>query len=564
MLFETLGAVSDLGRLSEIASVLVRYGFRDFVERSGIRALLERAGAKIHWQPFASDSATTTPARVRRALEELGPTFVKFGQLLASRHDLLPHEWTAELGSLHASVTPVPFERLRDQLEADLGGKPNAIFARFEETPLAAGSIAQVHAATAHDGSDLVVKIRRPGVDKTIFADLRLMARLARVLEDEGGEIRRFRPVRVVREFARTMRAELDFATEARNLRTLQRNLESMDGVVLPEVIDPLVRERLLVMTRLRGLSAAEWLESQSIGRHRDQPFDSRAVAHVGADVVLQMVFGDGFYHADPHPGNLMFLEDGRLGLLDFGQVGRLSESRRRQLVQLLAGVLARDEERAVDVLLEWAPGASTDVDALAADVRAFIDRYHGVELDNLDVARLLMDVSEIVRENELFLPADISVLIKVFVTLEGLGRALDPEFRLSTHIEPAARRLERDLLSKRGLMRRGVRDLRSLMIQLPTDLRRLLTRVRRGEVHLELDMKRLDRFGNQISSSANRLTIGMITAALIVGTAIAMTIDSGPKIFGMPALGLLGFLCSVTIGVGLLWSIARSSHRKF
>lgn len=555
MLGETLGVISDLGRLRDIAGVLIRHGLGDFLQRSGIRAVLEKAGAKLHWKALESIADLSTAERVRRALEELGPTFVKLGQLLASRPDLLPPDWVEELGRLHARVTPLEFEQLLPQLIEDLGVHPDEAFASFDREPLAAGSIAQVHAATSKDGADIVVKIRRPGIGKKIDADLRLMARLARALDDEGSELRRYRPRMIARDFARTMRAELDFGVEARNMQTVARNLAGQAELVVPEVDSRFVRARLLVMTRLRGLSAADWLAGDRSG-----DFDARLVAQVGADAVLQMVFGDGLYHADPHPGNLMFLSDGRLGLLDFGQVGHLSESRRRDLLQFLGSVVDRDEERAVDVLLSWSGDGEPDIDALTADVRAFVDRYYGVELHDMDVRRLLFDVSEIVRENDLALPADVALLIKVFVTLEGLGCALDPSFKFSERIEPAARELRRQLTSPRAVLRRGARDIRSILLQLPSDLRGLMTRARRGDLRVEMDLKRLERFGRQMTQSANRMTVGMITAALIVGTSIAMTIDRGPTIFGIPALGLIGFVLSAAIGVGLLWSIARNS----
>lgn len=558
MIFETIGAVGDLKRLSSIAGVLLRFGFRDLFERSGLRRALEKAGVRPDIAKSESSTLESTPARVRAALEELGPTFVKLGQALASRSDLLPPEWTAELSRLHAHVTALPFDALRAQVQEDLGTDIEAAFASFDEEALAAGSMAQVHAATMHDGTDVVVKLRRPGIDKTVHADLRLLARLARFLEDEGGELRRLRPTRIVRDFARTMRAELDFRSEARNLALIARNLEAVDAVVLPRVISAFTRERLLVMTRLRGTSAADWLSGL-----RDVAFDARAMASLGTDVVLRMVFEDGVFHADPHPGNLLFLDTGRLGLLDFGQVAHLSEARRRDLLRILLGVASRDEDTIIDVLLEWSPGNDCEVDVLAGDVRAFIDRYYGAELQDLDVERLLLDLSEMVRENDLYLPADVAILVKVFLLLEGLGRALDPGFRLSSHIEPLARGLERRLLSKRSLMRRGANELRSLLMDLPRDVDRVLKRLRRGKLRLELDLERLEHFGERISSSANRLTIGMITAALIIGTAIAMTIDAGPRIFGIPALGLVGFVFSIVLGLGLLWSIWQSTRRR-
>ena len=557
MLLEALIAVGDLGRLREIAVVLVEHGFGDFVQRTGIRRALARAGQALHLRkagPLPAD--VSTACRARQALEALGPTFVKLGQLLASRPDLLPPDWIEELSTLHAHVTAVPYEEIREQIETDLGMLPERAFATFSREALAAGSIAQVYAATLHDGREVVVKVRRPDIAERVAADLRLLARVAQILQQEDSDIRRFRPRQIVRDFTRMMRSELDLRTEAQNLSRITRNLGERDDLVLPVEIETWTRERMLVMTRVPGLSAADWLAGK-----RDERVDPAGLASAGAQIVMQMVFGDGIYHADPHPGNLVFLSDGRVGLLDFGQVGRLSDARRLELVKLIGAVIDRNEEAAVDVLLDWAEGGSPDQYELTADVRAFVDRYDGVPLDQLDVAGMLLDVTSIVRENDLALPSEVAMLIKVFLTLEGLGTALDPQFRLTDQIDPAARDLLRRTTSPRAILRRGIRDTRAMLRQLPTDLRALVTKARRGQFRLEMDLQRLDRFGSQLERSANRITMGMITASLIIGTAIAMTAQRGPTLWGWPALGLFGFLCSAGVGVLLLWSIWRSQR---
>ena len=556
MLLEAFIAVSDLGRLREIAGVLIKYGFGDLLHRSDLRRVLAKAGHKLHLRKSAEVTEVSSVVRARQALEELGPTFAKLGQLLASRPDLLAPEWVQEFSRLHSQVSVVPFAEIRPQLEQDLGVAPEQAFARFDPRPVAAGTIAQVYRAQLHDGREVAVKVRRPGIAETVTADLRLLQRLVGVLEQEEGELRRFRLRQVVREFARIMRNELDFRIESRNLESISQYLADRDDVVLPEVVDTWTRERVLVMTWLDGCSAAAWLAGD-----RSAAFDPQALARNGADIVLQMVFGDGLYHGDPHPGNLLFLPDGRIGLLDFGQVGRLSESRRRELMQLLFAVTKRDEEAVVDILLTWGEGGSPDLYELTADVRAFIGRYEGVSLARLSASALLLDVTALIRENDLALPSDLAMLIKLCLTLEGLGRALHPEFNLSDHLEPAVRQMLQRFGSPRAVLRRNLGSLRAILLHLPSDLRSLFTRARRGELRLELDLKRLERFSQQINRGANRLTVGMITAALIIGTAIAMTTDRGPTIFGLPAMGLLGFLCSAAIGMSLLWSILRSGR---
>jgi len=557
MLIDVLIAAEDLGRLREITGALVQFGFEGVAQRMGLLGLLQRAGKVLHWERARSVREQTTERRARLALESLGPTFVKLGQVLATRGDLLPPEWVDELSLLQSRVAALPFEELRPQLVEDLGGPPEAVFTDLELEPLAAGSIAQVHRARLPDGREVILKIRRPGIDKKVTADLRLLERLAEILENEVTELRRYRPRQVVRQFAMTLKSELDLTIEGRNTRRIAANLEEVEDLVIPEVFDELTRPRLLVQSFVDGLSADDWIRGE-----RPEGLDPARVAGIGADVVLRMVFLDGLYHADPHPGNVLFLEGGRVGLLDFGMVGRLSEERRQQFALLLAAVIDRDEDGLVDTLLEWSDGEDTDLDGLKQECIAFLDSYSGRDLKDLDVASMLRDVTRVVRHHDLRLPADVAMLIKVFLTLEGFGRRLDPTFSLDAHVTPLARRMMRRIHSPRRVLARNWRDLRRLLLALPRDLRKVVRRARRGGFRIELDLRRLEDFGRQLDRSANRVTVGMVTSALIIGTSIAMTIDTGPRLLGFPLLGLLGFAVSFAIGLMLLWSILRSGNR--
>ena len=556
MLLKALVAARDLGRLNEIAGVLIRHGFGDLVHRTGVVALLEATGRALRIERIKDLPTLSAPERMRNVLEELGPTFVKLGQVLASRPDLLPPDWMAEFSKLHEDVATVPFETLRGQIERALGATIGDVFATLDTEPLAAGSIAQVHRATLPDGRDVVLKIRRPGIDGEVSADLRLLERFAEVLETEVQEVRRYHPRRIAKQFGRTMRAELDLSMEARSLRQIAENLAEQSEVVVPEVIEPWASKRLLVLSFVAGTSAAEWMRGA-----RPEGVDPVELMGVGARALLDMIFVHGLYHADPHPGNVLFLPGSRIGLLDFGMIGRLSEDRRREFVELLGAVADHDENAVVDVLLAWSDGSATDLDFLTQDARAFLDRYHGVPLGALDVTAMLRDIADIVRENDLALPSDVAMLVKVFITLEGLGRALDPDFDMAEHLEPAARRMIKRLHNPVTVANRGLREIKKVLLSLPKDVRSLLMRARRGGMRIELDLKRLDEFGHQLDRSANRLTGGIVTAALIVGSAIVMTVDQGPKLLGFPLFALLGFVSSFGLGLVLLLSVIRSGR---
>ena len=556
MLLEALNTARDLGRLHEIASVLLRHGLGDIVTRLGLAGVLERAGRALHVS-VGKSSTLSTEQRVRQALEDLGPTFVKVGQLLSGRSDLLPPHWADELARLQERVGPVPFAEIEAQLTEDLGKAPDEVFADLDREPLAAASIAQVHTATLPDGTAVVLKVRRPDIEDTVEADLRLLARLAESLEENVPELRRYRPRSLARQFASSLRQELDLAREGRSAQRIAANLADRPSVVVPRVYGRWSCRRLLVMDRLDAPSAGEWLRQGRPGE-----VDAAAVAREGARAVLHMVFIDGLYHADPHPGNVLVLPDGRLGMLDFGMVGHLSESRRTEFLELLMGITARRPDDVADILLGWSREGDVDVDQLVHDCNAFIDRYEGVPLQQLEATALLADIGTVLRDNDLFLPLDVAMLLKVFVTLDGLGRQLDPDFVTTAHVEPFAERALRQSHSPVRVLRRNSRELLRLLRGLPDDLRRLVRSARRGRLKLDVGLDDLQTFGRQLDHSANRVTMGLITAALIVGTSIALTVDAGPQLFGLPFFALMGFVSSVAVGLALLWSIARSGRR--
>ena len=560
-MWESLGTVRDLGRLQEIAGVLIRYGFGDMVRRIGMSAALERTGRMLHWDDPEAMAHMAPPERVRRALEDLGPTFVKLGQVMATRVDLLTPEWTTELGKLQNAVPALPFAQVRPQLVEDLGADPEAVFERLEETPLAAASLAQTHRAWLADGSAVVLKVRRPGIRDTVEADLRLMARLAEIVEERAPDLRRYHPAEVVQQFSASLRRELDFAAEGRNAERIAANFAGHDEVVVPRVYWEWTSERLNVQECLQGIAGTDLAAVDAAGLDRAQ------LAATGAGIVLKMVLEDGFFHADPHPGNIFYLPDGRIGVIDFGMVGRVSEQRRFQIVQLLHGLVERESAPVADVLMEWGEGGGeVDEARLQADVGAFVDQYRGVPLKDLHMGLMLTDVTTILRDNGLSLPPDLALMIKAFLTLEGMGRQLDPDFDMAGAARPFLQRVVLQRYSPRTLLKRGRRtalDAMELVGDLPRELRRLLRTARRGRLHMQVEVTSLKAFGEQVDRAANRLTMGVITAALVVGSSIVMnSAGGGVSSRWLLALGVLGFVGAGLIGLWILLSIWRSGRR--
>ncbi|MBU1394582.1 MAG: phosphotransferase [Gammaproteobacteria bacterium] len=556
MLWETISVVRDLPRLHEIASVMIRYGWGDLVRVLGISGALERAGRVMNWHSTSEISRLDAPVRIRRALEELGPTFVKLGQLLATRVDMFPPQWIAEFEKLHSQVPAVPYDILYPELLAALKGEPGEIFAEFSAQPLAAASIAQVHRAILKDGMPVIVKVRRPGIEGVIRADLRILEHAARLLESEMPDSRRYDPVHIVSQFRRSLNRELDLAKEARNIDQFARRFADDPLVKIPRVYWEFTNDRVNVQEEIVGLAGVAPDKLRAAG------LDPKLLAARGADTVLRMVLEHGYFHADPHPGNILFLPDNRIGVIDFGMVGMLTHHRRNQIVDMLHALTRKDEQAMLQVMLDWGGDALSDEDRLAYDVAELMQNYDDLQLKDVKLGALLNDVTALLRDNNLVLPADLTLLFKTLITLEGLGQQLDPEFHMIDQVTPFVERIIQQRYTPQALLARGRKSMREafeVVADLPRDLQHLVRDMRRGRVRVDLDLKRLDHFGHQLDSASNRLTMGILTASLVVGSSIIMTVEGGPQLFGLPLFGLLGFLIAFFNSLWIIFSIWRS-----
>ncbi len=553
MLRATLGVMRDLPRLHEITSVLIRHGLGDVVRRLGIANVLERAGQILSWRA-ASESERLAPAqRVRLALEELGPTFVKLGQVMATRVDLFPPSWIAEFEKLHSEVAPVPFEGLLPEVERTLGCPHAQVFRELDPMPLASASIAQVHRAWLLDGTPVVLKIRRPGIRTKIEADLRLLFNIADLIDSEMPEARRYQPKQIAAQFARSLERELDLAREARNIERFGKNFEGNAFIVIPRVYRQWTSEVMNVQEFIDGVPATDQAAVAAAG------FDRRLLAARGAEAVLKMILVDGFFQADPHPGNVFYLPGNRLVMIDFGMVGRLTPTRRNQVVDLFAGVAQMNQEPMIDVLLDWAGDANVDEAKLAADVSELVFEYEGVPLKDVRLAALLKQFAGIIREHSIVMPSDLTLMFKAMITMEGLGRQYDPGFHVVDHLQPMLRRVLTERHRPDEMMRRGrntLTDFVNLVGDIPRDIARLVRDARRGKIRIDLDLKRLDQFGRQLHRTIDRATMGIMTASLVIGSAIVMNVPDGPVVLGIPVLTAVGFMGYVTAFINSVWVI--------
>ncbi|AKS42099.1 ABC1 kinase family protein [Wenzhouxiangella marina] len=556
MLWQALSAARDLGRVQDIAAVLVRYGFGDVVQRIGMAGALEGAGKVLHWKRAEELARLKPPERVRRVMEELGPTFVKLGQVLATRVDLFGPEWLSEFSQLQDKAPMVDWAEIEAQLTEDLGAPPDEIFSDVDHEPLAAASLAQVHRARLPEGDWVVLKVRRPGIRPVVEADLRLLARLAEIVESEAPELRQYRPRELVRQFTQSLRRELDFAAECRNAERIADELDEDDGIVVPGVHWQYSGERLNVQDYIEGISGRdlEGVRRAGLNAHR--------IAQRGSSGILRMILEHGFFHADPHPGNVKYLPGDRIALLDFGMVGRLTEERRYEVAELLHGLVDRNVRQVRSVLLEWSADSDADPDRLEEEVAEFIDQYHGVPLEQLNMSAMISDMTSVLRRNHLMLPPDLVLMLKAFITLEGMGRSLDPGFDMASEARPVVEAVLKRHYSPAAMARRAQKSLIEtvrILGGLPEDLSRLLRAARRGRIEVHVDVNSLKEVSHRLDGAASRLTLGVVTAALIIGSAIALNVQPGEG--GLSIFGLMGFVGAALGGVWLLLSIWRSGR---
>ena len=546
-------------RYRQILGIFLKYGFGDVVDVAR-KDLIGRFGDKII--PLLGkhvDSSLSRAERLRYAAEELGPTFVKLAQVLSMRPDLVPPDVAVELQKLQDEVSSFSYEEVRNIIKEELNQEPETAFSYIDEKPLAAASIAQVHRAKLHDGRQVVIKIQRPNIQDVIKVDLEILSDLAKVIKRHSLNSVVSDPVAVVEEFNRSIHRELDFLSEGRNIHRFGLMFADDPAVLIPSFYPELSSSRVLVMDFVDGIKASNLEELEREG------LDCTVIAERGAQLILKQVFQHGFFHADPHPGNIMVLEDNVIAPLDYGMTGNLDESTIEALGSALAGIINKDTNRmlrAFDAL-----GITHNVTnriALRTDINGFISQYYEVPLQELQVSDLLKEVFEIFRAHQMTLPSNLSLMLKALVTVEGLGRLLYPDFDMVSEVRPYVSQL----MFRRYDPRRRFRDIlnvfddfSNLVEELPQGVRDTLRKINAGELRVQFEHRNLEKLTNEFNQSSNRISSAVIIAALIIGSSLVMQVPLGPNFFGFPLLGVLGYLVASVLGLILLWNIFRSKH---
>jgi ubiquinone biosynthesis protein len=550
-------------RLQQIVNVFLKHGFGRIIDQINLGKYVpfgKRLKAFGRWPALRGP---TMPERLRMAFAELGPSFIKLAQILSSRPDLITARFAEEFKKLQDEVPPFPAEEARRIIEEEVRMPMDMVFREFDPTPVAAASIAQVHYAVLTDGLEVIVKVQRPGIREQIEKDIEIMSTLARLLERHVSESRFFNPTGIVEEFTRTVRRELDFTEEARNACRFARNFKDEVDVYIPKVYPEFLTETVLVMERIEGVRIDDIRGIEAMG------LDRAELARAGVNAYFKMILEDGFFHGDPHPGNIFAMPSGQIGFLDFGIVGRVSEELKETMANTFLALIRKDFDRLIEQYIELGL-VPEDVDleefrrAFKADLRDFLEPMYGMTLREINFAQYLDTVTHLAMRHNLKIPSDLLLINKSMLILENIGNQLDPDFDFISAAEPYAARLAKERLDPRRIYDRVSREFLEtgdFVLGFPRQMKKITRKVLRDDLHMKLTHTGLDRFIQDMDRSSNRIAFAMVISAFILSSALMHATGVRPTVFGMSVLGFLSFGVASLLGIWLLVSIIRSGR---
>ncbi|NOX35206.1 MAG: AarF/ABC1/UbiB kinase family protein [Deltaproteobacteria bacterium] len=561
---KNIGRVSKryrhLIRYQQIIGIILKYGFENIIDAMNIDRYIESGLLLI---PFVKKhekvEKLSKNQRIRMALEELGPTFIKMGQVLSSRPDLIPVDLLNELAKLQDHVPSFEFEHVKNIIASEFGRPYDKVFVSMEKTPFASASIGQVHRAKINNNDRIAVKIQRPGIRKTIETDLEIMLHLASIMENNVEEVALFRPVRIVEEFAKTLEKELDYTIEASNMQKMAGLFKHDKTIRIPKVHIEESSERVLAMEYIHGIKADDIHAIQSAG------LDPKLITRRGADFIMKQVFEHGFFHADPHPGNIFVMGKNCICPVDYGMTGFIDQTTREVFVDIIHSIATKNFKLTAILLCELAEyDIQPDLSQLEKDVSRFVSMHLSKSLKDIKATRMVNLFLELCAFHKLRIPPDFFLMIKAFIAIEGIARKLDPDFDMISHAIPyvTAAKYKRFKPSRIAREFMGIaRESYKLLQIFPTDILEIMRLAKSGNLSFNIKVEGLDKMLNTQDQTSNRIAFSIIIAALILGSAVVINSEVPPILFGVSVIGIAGFVAAAVMGIWLLIAIIRKGR---
>lgn len=543
-------------RYRQIAEVLIKNGFGFLLEKLDLHQMIPLKSRIKKWD---NNPGFATGQRLRKTLEELGPTFVKVGQIMSTRPDLLSKEIRKELEKLQDQAPKVNIDEIKQVICEEIGEPVEKVFAEFFEEPLGAASIGQVHKAQLVTGEKVVVKVQRPGIYKKLKIDLEIIQHLAQLWKDRMDDQTSVDPVRIADEFASSLRLELDYRNEGRNAERFRRNFRNNNQVLIPKIYWEFTTQRVLTMEYMEGIKVTQIAEKEL------NPEECKTLAKRGANSILSQMLEYGFFHGDPHPGNILITAERKIVYLDFGLMGSLDDQSQKDFAQLFIALLRKDTDRVVGAFLNLGMlQDSFDQRALKREMSGLVERYYGVELKNIHIGELMDELLEMGRKYQIQFPYDLVLVGKSLVTFEGVGRLLDPSFNVIQETKPFALRLVKKQLHPKQIGRNLTKETENFLKKVkyfPDDLHLFFDKLLGGKLEINFKHHNLENLVSKLDIVVNRLVVGLIVSSLFVGSSLTIQMEMGPMIQGVSAIGFVGYLIAGILSFWLVISILRSGR---
>ncbi len=544
-------------RYLEIIKVLTKYGFEDVISQSRVESVIDFGRNIVFKEADAKITSLSYWERIRLAVEELGPTFIKFGQIVSTRPDLISIELITELKKLQDNVLPFSEDEAKSLIEKELGKQIPMLFKDYSSIPIAAGSIAQVHRAVLIDGGTVAIKVQRPGIDLTIKTDLEIMFHLATMVEKYVNGMKSLNIIKIIEEFENSIFKELDFSIEASSIERFYNNFKNNQNIYVPKYYHTYSTKKVLTMEFIEGIkiSDIESIEANSL--------DRKIIASRGADLELKQIFEFGFFHADPHPGNVLVLPENVICFLDFGMMGTLTRSTRELIISMAVGAINKDIDKIIRSLLKICEtDGEINKQKLEIQITELFSRYFNQPLERMDMSNLINDIINFFPANKLIIPSDLFLLGRSLLLQQANGESLDPDFNVSVHMKPYFNKMIRERINFRKMAKDVIfssEELVQLLKILPFEMREIIEKVKNGTIKMDIEHKGVNPMLKTIEKISNRITIAIVLASITIGSSLIVHSKIPPLWHDIPVIGLFGFLAASILGFRLLISIFRN-----